>query len=95
MQEHLRGGQLDSLSTLDTIHPIDMILLHVISFVAISIERNHVRLIGFHDNHSYIYDVTSGRHFGFLSFQILFKPHCYELQNDKKTAFSDRSLQKS
>ena len=30
-------------------------------------------LIGFHGNNSKINDITSGRHLGFLNFQILFK----------------------
>ena len=83
------GGSIGPLpSTFDTIHPIDMIFgtcnelplyfqLSVITWC----------LTGFHDNHSYIDDVTSGCHLGFLSFQIIFK---FELntENGKKTVFS-------
>ena len=45
-------------------------------------------LIGLHGNHSYINDVTSGRHLGFLNFKILLK---FELhtENGEKTALGD------
>ena len=48
---------------------------------------NHV-VSGFNANHSYINNVTSGRHLGSFSFQIIFK---FELisENGEKTAFSD------
>ena len=49
-------------------------------------------LIGFHGNHNHIDDVTSGRHLGFLNFQILF---IFELntENGEKTEYSDWNLQ--
>ena len=41
-------------------------------------------LIGFHGNHSYINDVASGRHPGYLSIQILFKLEIKHIKMTRK-----------
>ena len=72
------GGQSDlpppSISTFNTIHPIDM-KLGIYKKLHFYFELNGTMwcLIGFHNNNSQINDVTGGRHLGFLDFQILFK----------------------
>ena len=63
-------GQSDSLSTIDTIHPIDMNfgtynMLHL--YFPLS-ETTWCLMSGFHNNNSQINDVTGGRHLGFLKF---------------------------
>ena len=61
-------------STCDTIHPIDMIFgIYNELPLYFQLSVTGWCLIGFHGNRSNINDVTSGRHLGFLSFQILFK----------------------
>ena len=61
-------------STFDTIHPIDMIL-GTYNELPLFFQLNVTTwcLISFNDNRSYINNIASGRHLGFLSFQILFK----------------------
>ena len=58
----------------DTIHPIDMkIGTYNMLHLYFQLSETTRYLIGFHGNNSQINDVTGGRHFGFLNFQILFK----------------------
>ena len=71
---HLAGGwgQSDpppsSLSTFDTIHPIDM-KFGTYNELPLYFQSSVVMwfLIGFHGNHSYLKDVTSGRTFFVLN----------------------------
>ena len=73
----LEGGEVNRTpppSTFDAIHPIDLKFgtynkLHLY----FQLSETTWCLIGFHGNNSQINDVISGRHFGFLNFQILFK----------------------
>ena len=69
------GGQSDlSPSTFDTIRPIDMKFgtYNTCKFhLYFQLSETKWYLIGFHCNDSQINDVTSGRRFGFLNFQIL------------------------
>ena len=61
-------------STFDTIRPIDL-KFGTYNKLHLYFQLNETTwcLIGFHGNNSQINDVTGGRHFGFLNFQILFK----------------------
>ena len=71
------GGRVNrtpSLSTFDTIHPIDLKFdtynkLHLY----FQLSETMWRLIDFHGNNSQINDVTGSHHLGFSNFQILFK----------------------
>ena len=97
LHEHFGGGGRSigtpSRSTFRTSHPIDIFGTYNNLPLYFQLSETTWRLIGFHGNQSYINDVTSGRHLGFLSFKILFKFQLY-YQNDK-TAFSDWNLQNS
>ena len=59
-------------TSFDAIPPIDMIFAtyNELPFY-FQLNVTMLCLTGFHGNHSYINEVTSGRHLGFLSFQIL------------------------
>ena len=61
-------------STFDTIHPIDL-KFGTYNNLHLYFQLSEITwcLFGFHGNNSQINDVTGGRHFGFLNFQILFK----------------------
>ena len=87
-----QGGSIGPLlSTFDTIHPIDLIF-GTYNDIPLYFQLSEITwcLIGYLGSH--INDVTSGRHFGFLHFQILF---IFELNTEtgEKTAFTDCSLQ--
>ena len=83
------GGAIGHLpSTCDTIHPIDMKFGTYNDLpLYFQLSLTTCCLTGFHGNISYINDVTSDHHLGFLNVQILFK---FELntENGEKTVFS-------
>ena len=61
------------LSTFDTIHLTDLIFATYDKLsLCIQLIETTWCLISFHSNHSYIHDVTSGRHFRFSNFQTFF-----------------------
>ena len=58
-------------SSFDTIHPIDLIFGTCNEFsLYFQLIETTWYLIGFHDNHNHINDVTSGRHLEFSNFQF-------------------------
>ena len=73
LHKHLRGGVSMDLSRLpfDTIHPIRMIF-DTYNKLLLYFHLSEITwyLIGFHDNHRYINDVTSVRNLGLSNFQI-------------------------
>ena len=77
-------------STFDTIHTIDM-KFGTYNKVHLYFRLSETTwcLMGFHGNKSKKNDATSGRHLGFLSFQILFKFEFLYFKNNEKTSFSD------